>query len=248
MRIDLRPAFYASEGGTWRDYVNILHVPYTVWHLTYVVLGAAVSPTPSLVRTLGTLLAFFLAVGIGAHTLDELRGRPLRTTIPGGVLLALAGLALAGAAGLGVIAAALVSVWLIPFIVFGFFIVLAYNLELLGGRFHSDLWFALAWGAFPALTAYWINATALHPAGLLLAAAAFTLSLTQRTLSSYARLLRRGTRRVEGSMEMQDGQVVPLTAEGLILTPERALRWLTISLLLLAGGLVAFRSLDDFSL
>ena len=27
----------------------------------------------------------------------------------------------------------------------------AYNLEWFGGTFHSDLWFALMWGGFPAL-------------------------------------------------------------------------------------------------
>ncbi len=40
----------------------------------------------------------------------------------------------------------------------GAFLVVAYNLELFGGRFHNDLWFALAWGAFPALTGFWVNA------------------------------------------------------------------------------------------
>ena len=42
----------------------------------------------------------------------------------------------------------------VAFVAFGGFIVAAYNLELGGGRFHDTFWFALAWGAFPALTAY----------------------------------------------------------------------------------------------
>ena len=59
-----RPAFYALPGTKgWQDYLNLLHVPYTLWHLSYVVLGAAIAPTLHLDRLLGTLLAFFLAVG-----------------------------------------------------------------------------------------------------------------------------------------------------------------------------------------
>ena len=62
-----------------RDWLTLLHPPYTVWHLSYVAIGAAVAGHLVLWRLGGTLLAFFLAVGIGAHALDELHGRPLRT-------------------------------------------------------------------------------------------------------------------------------------------------------------------------
>ena len=86
------PAFYALPGTqAWQDYLNLLHVPYTLWHLSYVVLGAAISPTVHLDRLLGTLLAFFLAVGISSHALDELDGRPLKTKIPSAVLVLLLG-------------------------------------------------------------------------------------------------------------------------------------------------------------
>ena len=96
------PAFYALEGTTaWKDYVNLLHIPYTLWHLSYVVLGAAIAPTVHVDRMIGTLVAFFLAVGIASHSLDELNGRPLRTRIPRGVLMGMAAVSLAGAMGLG---------------------------------------------------------------------------------------------------------------------------------------------------
>ncbi|MFB3739399.1 MAG: hypothetical protein ACE14W_10620, partial [Candidatus Velamenicoccus archaeovorus] len=72
-----RPAFYALRSGGWRDYWTLLHPPYTLWHLSYVVIGACLTDVVDL-RWLGeTVLAFFLAVGLGAHALDELRGRPL---------------------------------------------------------------------------------------------------------------------------------------------------------------------------
>src|SRR3954469_17975890 len=147
-----RPAFYALRPGGWRDLLTVLHLPYTAWHLSYVAFGAVAAPKLHGDRLAATLLAFFLAVGVAAHALDELNGRPLRTRLSDGVLIGLAGVALAGAVAIGIVGAATVSLGLVPFIAAGAFIVVAYNLELFGGRFHSDLWFAVAWGAFPAVT------------------------------------------------------------------------------------------------
>src|SRR6476659_1128163 len=89
-----RSAFYALRPGGWRDLVTLLHPPYTAWHLSYVALGAAAAPEVHGERVAATLLAFFLAVGVSAHALDELRGRPLGTLMPGRILVALAVIAL----------------------------------------------------------------------------------------------------------------------------------------------------------
>ena len=147
-------SWYALRPGGWRDYVTLLHVPYTLWHLSYVVIGAALAPVWLPGRLGATLAAFALALGVGAHALDELRGRPLATQIPDRVLWLLAAGSIAGAVGIGIAAAIAWWPWLLAFVAFGGFIVVAYNLELFGGAFHSDLWFAVAWGAFPLLTAY----------------------------------------------------------------------------------------------
>src|SRR6266446_5432961 len=148
-----RAAFYALQPGGWRDWWSLLHPPYTVWHLSYVVLGASTAPEIHVRWLLETLAAFFLAMGVGAHALDELQGRPLRTRIGSRILVASAVVGVAAAVGLGIDGMIEVSSWLGLFILFGAFIVPAYNLELFDGLFHSDIWFALAWGAFPALTA-----------------------------------------------------------------------------------------------
>src|SRR5918993_2479704 len=149
-----RPAFYVLPSGGWRDYWSLLHPPYTVWHLSYVAIGAALAPALHVGWLLETLAAFFLAMGLAAHALDELNGRPLRTRIPDGVLWAFALIGLGGAIALGIHGTIVVSPWLWAFIGVGGFLVVAYNLELFGGAFHSDVWFALGWGGFPALTAY----------------------------------------------------------------------------------------------
>ncbi len=218
-----RPAFYALRRGGWRDYVTLLHPPYTLWHLSYVVLGAALSPTLRYDRLAATLLAFFLAVGVSAHALDELNGRPLRTRIPRAVLVALSVGGLAGAVGIGLVGVAFASPWLLAFVTFGAFIAPAYNLEWFQGRFHSDSWFAVAWGVFPFLTGYFASAERFEAAAAIGAAAVFALSLAQRTLSRRVRTVRRSVRSIEGSIIYADGSVEDIDRRWALAADERAL-------------------------
>jgi hypothetical protein len=243
---DRRPAFYALGPGGWRDFVTILHPPYTAWHLSYVALGAAAAPELHPDRLWAALGAFFLAVGIAAHTLDELRGHPLRTRLSDRTLAVGAGVALAGAVAIGIAGLFAVSWTLLPFIAVGAFAVLAYNLELFGGRFHTDFWFAAAWGAFPALTGFWSQALGIHSAGEAIAglgvtAACFGLSLAQRRLSTPARELRRKTLSVTGTQVLAGGTERELTAERLAAPLDGALKALSASVVLLAVAAVAIR-------
>jgi hypothetical protein len=236
-----RPAFYALEPGGWRDYLTLLHLPYTAWHLSYVVIGAALVPELEGRRLVAALVAFFLALGIGAHALDELVGRPLRTRIPDGVLIGLAAASIGGAVAIGVGAALAWTLWLLPFVAVGAFLVLAYNLELFGGRFHTDLWFGLAWGAFPLLAAYLVAAEKLAVEALLAALFALLTSLVQRTLSTPVRRVRRSVVDVTGTMTLTDGAQEVISAETLIAAPERALRLLAVAMVSLAAALLVLR-------
>jgi hypothetical protein len=241
-----RPAFYALRSGGWRDLVTLLHPPYTAWHLSYVALGAAAAPQIHLGRLLATLGAFFLAVGVAAHALDELNGRPLKTQLSDRSLIVLASVSLAGAIGIGIAGVFLVSATLAPFVVVGGFLVVAYNLELAGGRFHTDFWFAASWGAFPALTSWWANTLTLEhldevAAGLLVAAGCFGLSVAQRRLSAPVRELRRRTASVGGEQMLTDGTSIPLSVERLASPLDGALRALSWAVVALAVGLVALR-------
>jgi hypothetical protein len=236
-----RPAFYALRPGGWRDYVTLLHPPYTLWHLSYVAIGACLAPDLSGRRLLAALAAFFLALGIGAHALDELNGRPLRTRIPNSVLAVLAGASLAGAVAIGVASASAWTLWLLPFVAFGGFIVVAYNVELFGGRFHTDLWFALAWGAFPLLTGYLVTAEELRVEAGLAAAFAALLSYAQRLLSTRVRFVRRSVRTVSGTVERDDGTQDPITEESLLRPSEPALQVLAAATVALAAALVVLR-------
>ena len=241
MAAEDRPAFYVLASGGWRDYWSLLHPPYTIWHLSYVVIGASTASVVNL-RWLGeTLLAFFLGMGVAAHALDELNGRPLRTRIPSGVLVGLAVAGVGGAVALGVHGMVEVSAWLGLFIAPGAFLVVAYNLELFGGAFHSNLWFALAWGAFPALTAAFAQSARIEVGAVLAAVACAAISAAQRVLSTPVREFRRHVAGVEGVLSMSDGTSRPFDAASLRGAPESALRWLSFALPLLALALLVQR-------
>ena len=235
-----RPAFYALDSGGWRDYWSLLHPPYTLWHLSFVAIGACVVPVIRPACLGLALLAFFLAVGIAAHALDELRGRPLQTRIPDAILIAAAALALIGAAAVGIYGASLVSWWGLVFIGVGGFLVPAYNLEWFGGTFHSDLWFALMWGGFPALAGAFAQLGRINVATLFVCAGCALISAAQRRLSTPVRRIRRRVTAVSG--QIAEGDVSePITEATLTEAPEGALRLLWIAMVALAIGLVITR-------
>jgi len=237
-----RPAFYALRPGGWRDYVTLLHPPYTLWHLSYVAVGAALAPRMDWSLLGWTTLAFALAMGVGAHALDELRGRPLQTRIPSGMLAGLAVASIGGACAIGIAVAATRTFWLLAFVGVGAFLVVAYNLELFGGTFHGGLWFPAAWGAFPVLTAYFASARTLDGAAVAAAAYAFASSWAQRRLSTPVRLVRRRIVSVEGEAELDDGSRLPLDADTLAGAAEAALKALAAAVVLVAAALLLVRA------
>src|SRR5262249_29127898 len=204
---------------------RLVHPPDTAWRLCYVVRGAALAPEwrPGI---LGLALgAFFLGMGVGAHALDELQGRPLQTRIGKRTLLVLASVSLLGAAAIGVGAALYTSLGLLVFVAAGSFVAVAYNLELFGGRFHETLWFALGWGALAVLATYYAAAETVRAEAVVAALFAALMSWTQRVLSTPVRL----QRRQEGALKADGKQF------------ELALRVLSAAMIALAVALVLLR-------
>lgn len=236
-----RPAYYAARVGGWRDWWTLLHPPYTAWHLAYVVIGACLAPVVNTTRLIATLLAFFFAVGLAAHALDELHGRPLRTRIPGSALVAVAVAGLAGAVALGIAGIVQVGWVVVPFLVVGPMLVVGYNFEIFGGVVHNDVGFAASWGAFPVLTAYVAQTGTLALAPIIAALGALTLSLAQRALSTPARMLRRRTTEATGAIILTDGTRLPVNRAALLAPLEHALRALSWAVVLLAASLAVAR-------
>jgi len=238
---EARPAFYALAPGGWRDYLTLLHPPYTAWHLSYVAIGATLAPHFRADRLGAAAAAFFLGLGVGAHALDEWRGRPLQTRIPERMLLALTALSLAAAVGIGIAGAITFNLWLLMFVVAGALLVPVYNLELLGGAIHNNPGFALAWGAFPLLTGYFACAGTIGWVAILAALYATLTSYVQRLLSTSVRHVRRRVAAVGGTLELKDGTHEPVTAELLYASQESALQLLAAANVALAGALLVLR-------
>ena len=236
-----RPAYYAARPGGWRDWWTLLHPPYTAWHLAYVVIGACLAPVVSTTRLIATLLAFFLAVGVAAHALDELHGRPLRTQIPVPALVGAAVVGLAGALVFGVAGVVQVGWVLVPFLVLGPVLVVGYNFEVLGGIIHNDVGFAASWGAFPVLTAYVAQTGTLALAAAVAAVGALLLSLAQRVLSTPARMLRRRAVDVAGVVTLADGTKQAIDRPALLAPLEHALRAMAWAVILLAAAIAVAR-------
>lgn len=236
----LAPAWYVLRSrhpvARW---INTLHLPYTLLHLSFVVLGFALAPSYRLGYSLAVLLAFALAMGGGGHFLDLLAGDPLNLALPRRQLQVAAGLTIAAAFALGLLVVAALGIWwYLALVCFGVWIVVAYNLEWFGGIFHTDHWFAFAWGAFPYAAGYLVNHEALTYQLALGMIFCYAMSRLQRVLSTRARLVRRRVMEMSGHYRTSDGQVQQITPAWLIDPQEKALIWLCVGLPLLAVLLV----------
>ncbi len=228
----LRPAFYARTGTRMGDLLTLLHLPYTMWHLSYVAIGAAMASRVDGLRLVGTILAFGFGLGIGAHALDELHDRPLSTRLSGQTLrmLGWGGLGVAGA--LAIAASIIISPVALAWGAVGVLLAAAYALEW-SHRLHSTVGFAVAWGAFPVLVGYWAQTESLSPAVVVVAAAATVLSMSQRLLSTPARHVRRVA--PDATAEIGEDRWDRST---LLATWERPLQLLALAHVLLAIGLL----------
>jgi hypothetical protein len=242
---DTPPAYYATPRllarRASRNWWTVLHPPYTLLHLSLVAIGACLKGPVSVGRFVASIAAFFLAVGVGAHSLDELHGRPLHTSLPAWQLVLAAVLGLGGALGLGVLGLYVVRGWFFVFILVGVTVVVGYNLELFGGRLHTRAVIVLSWGGFPILTAYYAQHRVLSLAAVLAAGFGSMITLAQQQLSTPARDLRRRVVAVQGVAQRRDGSTTPLDKEAMLAPLESALRTLCRGVPLLALALVAAR-------
>jgi hypothetical protein len=191
--VTVQPAFYGRTGTKAGDLATVLHLPYTLWHLSYIAMGAALAPQLDAVRLAGTLAAFVFGLGVGAHALDEVHDRPLGTALSPRALWALGVGGLVAATAVAAAGAVIISPWVLVWAAVGITLALAYSLEW-SPLIHSDLGFALAWGAFPTLVGFWAQTEDMTWAPLAMAAAATALSAVQRSLSKSAKEIRRGPR------------------------------------------------------
>ena len=71
------------------QYLRLMHFPLPLCVFSFATLGAVISPIIYLDRLLWTYLIVFTNLCLASYSFDELRGRPLHTTIPESHLRAL---------------------------------------------------------------------------------------------------------------------------------------------------------------
>jgi hypothetical protein len=146
----------------FRLIVGLSFYPYSLMNASYVVLGSMIAPVVHIDRAAGMAVAYLLAVGISAHSLDAMApNRPWGPFLTKNKLLLLAVSGLVPSLGLGLYYALTYAPLLLPIGVAEVFFLLTYNLELFHGRFHKDGWFALSWGLLPVLAGYVVQADSL---------------------------------------------------------------------------------------
>ncbi|TAJ20581.1 MAG: hypothetical protein EPO65_03415 [Dehalococcoidia bacterium] len=235
----LQPAFYTHTGDLPGDLLALLHLPYTAWHLAYIVFGAALAPALNWSTLLGTLLAFFFGTGIAAHAFDEWNGRPLGTHMSDQALMTFAGIGIAGSGAVALTGAVVLSPWVLVWAGAGLLLMTGYTLEW-HRWMHSDAAFGLTWGGFPVLVGYWAQTGDIDAAAVFVAGAATLLSLAQRSLSTHARAVRRKADDATVHFERPAG-IDDWGREHLLSTWEQPLKLLAASVVTLAAGMLVTR-------
>ncbi|HXQ93225.1 MAG TPA: hypothetical protein VN739_09500 [Nitrososphaerales archaeon] len=234
-----KPSWYSLDGrGTLSDIVNLIHPPYTLWHLSYIVIGIALSPVIHADRSIAVLVSYFLGLGIGAHALDETMGNPLQTKLSKGRLYLIGFSSLTAAISIGLYYVFTVSLLILPIILAEVFFALAYNLEAFDKRFHNTFVFALSWGVLPFFTGYFINSLSLSVGVLAASVGIGLLTYVQRTLSLQARSIRRNIKSPIQKLKLENGEEINVTGKDLISPAEKSLKALTLMIFVFAIALL----------
>ncbi len=146
----------------FRRLVGLTFYPYSLMNASYVLIGSLLAPSIHYDRMAGMALAYLLAVGFAAHSLDAMgQNKPWGSIFSRAQLLILAVAGLFPALAVGLYYALTSAPLLLPVGVVELFFLLAYNLESFGGRFHTDFWFATSWGFLPVLAGFVVQTNGL---------------------------------------------------------------------------------------
>ena len=213
--------------------------------LSYVLIGAVVSPNLHPNRVVITLVAYFLGLGLSAHALNELHAGHWTKALGKRELVILFALPLGAAVVIGVygmleLFAASTSVvaplTLMAFIMLETFFLFAYNTDAFSGTFHSDIWFAFSWAALPTLISYYVNALTITSEAVLVALAMAATAGIEINLSRWCKDFRRKSHLTE--MRFANGTRQRMNTSQLLARPEKSLKLIVLVVDLLAIGLI----------
>ena len=209
--------------------IGLLFLPYTGMVLAFTVIGSMLAPLIHWDRVAAIVVIYFLALGVGAHALDALGSRgpkPWGEVFSRPRLWIIAVVSIAAAYAIGTWYMVLYTPWLWAIAIPEGFFLLAYNLEWFGGRFHTDAWFAVSWGALPVLAGYVLQANAVSASVLLMALAMALFSLVEIKASRPYKELKRS-----GVTQAREARAL-----------EAILKSISLGVIVLAAALLAYRA------
>jgi hypothetical protein len=216
--------------------MGLLFLPYTGMVLSFAVMGSLLAREVSYERLLAIVLIYFFGLGIAAHALDALGSKgvkPWGNVFSKNQLWLLAILSLGIAYGIALFYMLTVVPLLWVFALLEGFFVFAYNLEWFDGRFHSDGWFALSWGALPVLAGHAMQTNSITLPSLILAASMALFSTVEIKASRpYKELRRKGP-------DLTDGERATMGRY------ESILKGISLGVILLGCGLLLWRVLEQ---
>jgi hypothetical protein len=234
------PVWYAGSDSLLGEFWTMLHLPYTLMVLSFVAIGAALSPRISWLLLAGTILAYFLGLGVGAHFLDQVPGMGSRyvrhwTTR---ALWVCGSLALGVAVAIGVAGALwYVGYPLLLLVAVQATCALGYPLaRWFGGALHRDSVFALSWGSLPFLTSYYAQSGAIDLQSVLVAIVFGGVAILEIRLSRASRRLRAQARSLS-PFSPASAESASYPFQGF----DRALQILSAGTIVIAVGLFAGR-------
>jgi hypothetical protein len=170
----------------FRAFVGLLFLPYTGMCVSFTVIGAMLAPDVHWERAGAIALIYALALGVGAHAADTIgskKAKPWGRYFTRRQMLALMAGSLVAAYAIGTYYIVVYSPALAIIAALEGFFLLAYNFELWNGRFHTNFWFAVSWGALPVAAGYVIMTNSFGVLPAVAAAAAAVASYAEIRIS-----------------------------------------------------------------
>jgi hypothetical protein len=153
--------WYSAQGSWLREFWTLLHLPYTLMAICFVLIGISLNRPIDLPIAGLLCLAYFLGLGIAAHCFDQLPGQgTVYVKIITPLQLQFIGVgALGVAVGVGISMATHLHLWIIiPCMIVQTFFAFAYPMkQLFRGYFHTNFWFAVGFGAIPFTVGYLVS-------------------------------------------------------------------------------------------
>ena len=136
----------------FRLFIGLLFLPYTGMCVSFVIMGALLSPITNVERLFVICIIYFMSLGIAAHIADNIGSKKIKPwqevlSKKQSWILLISSLTISYILGFYYIIY-YTPLLLIIAVLEGFFL-FAYNFEMVQGFFHNDFWFSISWGILP---------------------------------------------------------------------------------------------------